>query len=231
MRSPAIWPRRPSTWQAFQESTRVASACSCTASPASTKIAFAAALSTTLLNGELQEIIRTEQQMRADGWPQHEVDDAVGTQILKFYYANQRIGWDAYVAAYRRVAEREWFPQVIGSTIDRNRHSWDFWRDGNRYEPAEHWRTVGIPVLMIWGDRDTISPVERSIEAARAAFAESRSGLLTVVVKPGLDHNLYESATGGPLEENRVQRISDYMDDVYAWLKRIGVLDARSTDR
>jgi hypothetical protein len=84
---------------------------------------------------------------------------------------------------------------------------------------------------MIWGDRDTISPVERSIEAARGAFAGSRSGLLTVVVKPGLDHNLYESETGGPLEENRIQRISDYMDDVYAWLQRIGVLDSRSADR
>jgi|CXWL01.1.fsa_nt_gi pimeloyl-ACP methyl ester carboxylesterase len=187
-------------------------------------ISFAAVLSTTVVNGEVQEIIRTEQQMRADGWPQSEINDAVAIQILKFYYADERIGWDAYVDAYHRVSEREWFPEIVGSTIDPNRHSWDFWRQGNAYEPAEHWRNVGIPVLMIWGGRDTISPVEQSVAAIESAFEGSRANLLTVIRKPGLDHNLYESQTGGVLEENRVNRASDHMDNVLTWMRSIGMV-------
>jgi pimeloyl-ACP methyl ester carboxylesterase len=189
-------------------------------------ISFAAVLSTTVVNGEIQEIIRTEQQMRADGWPQTEINDAVAIQILKFYYANERIGWSAYVDAYHRVAQREWFEQVVGSTIDPDRHSWDFWRQGNAYEPAEHWRNIDIPVLMIWADRDTISPVERSVTAIEGAFTGPRARLLTVIRKPGLDHNLYESQTGGVLEENRVNRISDFMDDVLRWMRSIDMADA-----
>lgn len=189
----------------------------------SSHISFAAVLSTTVVNGEVQEIIRTEQQMRADGWPQSEIDDAVATQILKFYYADERVGWDAYVAAFHRVSEREWFDAVVGSTIDRNRHSWDFWRSGNAYEPAEHWRNVEIPVLMIWGERDTISPVELSVSAIQGAFVGPRSRLLTVSRVPGVDHNLYESRTGGTLEENRVNRISPFMDQVFNWMVEIGM--------
>jgi pimeloyl-ACP methyl ester carboxylesterase len=133
-------------------------------------------------------------------------------------------GWDAYVDAYHRVSEREWFPEVVGSTIDPNRHSWDFWRQGNAYEPAEHWRNVSVPVLMIWGGRDTISPVEQSVAAIESAFEGARANLLTVIRKPGLDHNLYESQTGGVLEENRVNRASDHMDNVLTWMRSIGMV-------
>lgn len=187
-------------------------------------LAFVAALSTTVVNGEIQEVMRTEMQMRADGWPQGDIDDAVATQILKFHYANHRIGWDAYVAAYHRVAKRDWFPDIIGSTIDPNRHSWDFWRDGNRYDPAEEWKKVNIPVLAIWAEHDTISPVTLSAKALAGAFPGERAALLKVIIKPGLDHNLFESKTGGTLEENRVQRMSSYMDHVLDWLKERGVL-------
>jgi hypothetical protein len=83
---------------------------------------------------------------------------------------------------------------------------------------------------MIWGGRDTISPVERSAAAIESAFAGPRARLLTVIRKPGLDHNLYESQTGGVLEENRVNRVSDYMDDVLAWMRGIDMANAAPND-
>jgi len=190
--------------------------------------AFAVVIAATVVNGEIQEIVRTEQQLKADGWPQEDVDDAVATQILKFYYAVHRIGWDAYVSAYRRVVDKPWFESVIGSTIDKDRHSWDFWKNGNGYEPSEDWAKATAPVLYLTGDRDTINPVEESLAALAASFQGARASLLTIKRYERAEHSLFEAETGGVLEEASLARLHPYMEDVLVWLRANGMAPATS---
>jgi pimeloyl-ACP methyl ester carboxylesterase len=185
-------------------------------------VSRAIVLSSTVVNGETQEIVRTEQQLRADGFAQSEIDDAVTTQILKFHYADHRIGWDAYVAAYHRVKDRVWFEDVVGSTIDPKRHSWDFWRKGNAYEPSERWREVAIPALFLFGEHDVISPVKESIALLEHAFAGDRRGLLTVETIPGATHDLFAGEDGGLYDEIEADRMSDFMARAWRWLEAGG---------
>jgi hypothetical protein len=186
-------------------------------------IGFAVILSSTVVNAEIQEITRTEMQLAADGWPRTEINDAVATQILKFHYARRRIGWDAYVQSYHRVKDRPWFETVIGSTIDPERHSWDFWRQGGAFEPAEHWRRVAVPVLFLFGDADTVTPVDLSAAALANAFDGERRALLTVKIYDGAEHSLFRAKSGGVLEEASLTSLEAYLPDVLDWLATIGV--------
>ena len=63
-------------------------------------VAFIANTSGAVVSGNLQEIQRTALEMRADGFPESEIADAVRLQTLKFNYAMTGKGWDEYIAAY-----------------------------------------------------------------------------------------------------------------------------------
>ncbi len=188
----------------------------------SKNISFAAVIATTLVNGAIQEIVRTEQQLRADGYSEQDINAAVTTQILKFYYADHRIGWDAYVAAYHQVKDKEWFESIIGSTIDINKHSWDFWRNGNSFEPYKEWQNINMPVLMLFGDKDPINPLQKNLEMLELAFAGEREKYLTKHVFKNQNHGLYESYEGGVFEETQLKRISSFITVIDEWLDKEG---------
>ncbi len=179
-------------------------------------------VASTVANGEVQEIVRTEQELRADGWPESDIADAVETQTLKFHYARTREGWDDYVAAYNRVVDRPWFDIVIGSHTVQDDPVWDFWRSGNSYEPAEGWQRIEVPVLYLIGDRDTINPVEQNLALLTDAFDGERADLLTVQMYEGTDHSLFYSETGGPLGGSELARLAPFLPDVLDWLEEQG---------
>ena len=187
----------------------------------SKNISFAAVISTTLVNGELQEIVRTKQQLEADGYSKEDIADAVTTQVLKFFYANHRIGWDAYVNAYNRVKDKEWFDNIIGSTIDPNRHSWDFWKDGNGFEPYKLWQKIDIPVLMLFGTSDPINPINKNLEVLKLSYAGDREKLLTIKIYENADHGLFMATEGGLFEESKVNQLTNYLEFVDRWIKKI----------
>lgn len=147
-----------------------------------------------------QEILRTQGQMLADGYPQEEVASAVGLQILKFYYADHRIGWDSYMQAYRPLHDKPWFDMVVGSPDSQTAPGWDFWKKTNAVHPVDFWKQVGVPVLALYGEHDTLSPPQVQIGELKLAFTDERGKLLTVELVPGVEHNFYRAENGGPLE-------------------------------
>lgn len=184
-------------------------------------VAYIAAIGPTVLNGEIQEIVRAEQQMIADGWPESEAAAAADLQRLKFHYASTREGWDEYIAAYNDLAEREWFESIVGSSDDPEHPSWDFWREGNGFEPADYWQNVQVPTRYYIGSLDRLNPVEGSLAALRDAFAGERANLLSIKVYEGAEHSLFEAETGGPLEDVSHARLVPYMEDFLEWLHAI----------
>lgn len=170
-----------------------------------------------------QEILRTQEQMRADGYPQDEIASAVGLQILKFYYADRRIGWDAYLQAYNRLHTKPWFDEVVGSPDSQTAPGWDFWKKTNAVHPVEFWERVSVPVLALYGERDTLSPPQVQIDELQQAFAGERGKLLTIELFPGADHDFYRAENGGPLEFGSYNlRYPAYYATIVSWLSARG---------
>jgi len=80
-----------------------------------------------------------------------------------------------------------------------------------------------VPVFYLVGERDRIRPVEDSLELLRDDFSGDRSGLLTIKIYPGVEHSLFEADDGGSFDEAVRYRMAPYMEDVVAWLGRIGI--------
>jgi len=183
--------------------------------------AYIAAIGSTVLNGEIQEIVRAEQQMLAEGWPEEEAAAAAELQRRKFRYASTREGWDEYIEAYNELVDREWFESIVGSSNDQEHPSWNFWRDGNGFEPTDFWRNVDVPTRYYVGSLDRLNPIQGSIDALQGAFAGDRAALLSIQIYDGAEHSLFEAETGGPLEDVSHARMVPYMEDFLAWLQSI----------
>jgi len=175
-------------------------------------------------NGEVQEMARTEMQMRADGFSEPEIRQALELQRLKFRYARRRVGWDEYLAAVERARDKRWLDDpYIGPPTDRASPAWDFWgRDlrekrGFMGEPV-YWSQVKCPVLVVMGALDTYSPPESPTMIDRY-LQSGGNDRVTVRIVPNADHGIRIATTGGPLEDPPVTRFADgYLALLSGWI-------------
>ncbi len=68
------------------------------------------------------------------------------------------------------------------------------------YDPLPELRALEVPVLAMWGEKDTQVPPEGNMGPVAAALAESGDPDVTVRVLPGLNHMLQTAGTGAPTE-------------------------------
>jgi len=59
------------------------------------------------------------------------------------------------------------------------------------YDPTAALRKLSVPALFIFGERDELVPVGRSVEIIRKTLAGSRAAGFTIKVFPGADHGIY----------------------------------------
>lgn len=58
------------------------------------------------------------------------------------------------------------------------------------FEPLPVWEGLRVPALFVWGDRDTVVPVERGREIIESARRRSGAGDYTVKVFPNVTHSV-----------------------------------------
>jgi len=68
------------------------------------------------------------------------------------------------------------------------------------YDPIPELRALTVPVLALWGEKDTQVPPAGNLGPAEEALAESGSPDATVDVLPGLNHLFQTAGTGAPAE-------------------------------
>lgn len=56
------------------------------------------------------------------------------------------------------------------------------------FDPIPMWEKVKVPVLVVWGDKDTVVPVEKSREIIERAQAKARNKALTTKIFSNVDH-------------------------------------------
>jgi pimeloyl-ACP methyl ester carboxylesterase len=162
-----------------------------------------------------QELQQIEHGMRADGLPERLIEDALAYAGLYFYVARTGNGWEELERAIERARVEPW-----GQYVDQPRSldDLDWWRDNHDVQPASVAGELRMPVLLLYGGADWITPPVENAEELAGLFPDR--SLVEVRVLDGADHRLERAA--GPDAEGRWQwpRVAPEVPTIVsAWLE------------
>jgi dipeptidyl aminopeptidase/acylaminoacyl peptidase len=126
-------------------------------------------------------------------------------------------GYDALVQEYEEAKRRgEVWTNESGPPAASN-YWWKFFPMIANYNPAEYWRLVDVPVLIVEAGADERVPVDSSVAGIRAALSEGHNPDYTIVVFPKAPHPLVERSKAG--ETYRWPHITPgYADLLASWV-------------
>jgi dienelactone hydrolase len=193
-------------------------------------IAFIINVSGSMAAGNVQEVERTERQMRADGFSEPDIADAVAFQRLKFHYAETGRDWDAYAAAYRKYEHAAWFPDpYVGPPESRDSRAWTFWREQGTVAPADEWSSYHGRIIYVQAALETLSDRDEAAALFRAAMVRAQNTSYTVQVIPRAEHTMFLARTGGEREDRYLSTVApEYFTTMTRWLRAIGVVAGRN---
>jgi pimeloyl-ACP methyl ester carboxylesterase len=144
-----------------------------------------------------QELIRTDAELRADGFAPAEIQEAVAYRKLYFDY----LLTGAHRGELEAAKGGRWYPR-FGGMISRDAPLAMWWQRNASFVPTDYWKRVHVPTLLLFGSLDTRVPP--SAHAARIVAADPSA---TVVIVPHIDHEGFIAKTGGRDEVPLLDRI------------------------
>jgi hypothetical protein len=101
--------------------------------------------------------------------------------------------WDSYAAALETAADQPWAEIAAGFPDTPDAPIWGWIRLNASYDPIPHWKSVDVPVLVVYGgeDEEDNVPVDESVKRLKRAFSESRDGDRTIRIFPDAGHALW----------------------------------------
>jgi alpha-beta hydrolase superfamily lysophospholipase len=189
-------------------------------------VRFIINVSGSVVDANTEEIERTARMLRADGFREPDVADAVAFQRLKFQYAQTGRGWDEYTASYRRFKDRPWFPDpYVGPPASRSSTAWKFWRESGAIRPFEYWRAFREPVLLMYGQYDSIGDPAENAALFVAAMKSAGNDRYTVSILPDTDHSMYVSRSESWKAERLLTNLNLAAFRLFdAWLSAQGIV-------
>jgi acetyl esterase/lipase len=178
-------------------------------------IRFLVNVSGATVNSNEQEVQRTEQVLRADGFPETDIRRALALQRLKFHYACTRQGWSEYLAALQAARGARWLPDpYIGPPESQTSSAWDFWKCGTN--PGDSWSRLGEPaILVLFGEHEALCDPKKNIAELNAFMKKARNTRYEVRRIPGAEHSMTLAASGGELDRLRADR---YVAWLFEWI-------------
>jgi pimeloyl-ACP methyl ester carboxylesterase len=116
---------------------------------------------------ELQSV---EANLRAQGYDEGQISEAVALTKLKIHFALTGQGGDEYATAVERASKEKWFP-LAGAPRSREHWSFETWRLIFGYDPIPILRKISCPVLAIFGGRDTTFNVLENVMVMQRTLA------------------------------------------------------------
>jgi pimeloyl-ACP methyl ester carboxylesterase len=102
-------------------------------------------------------------------------------------FARSGNGWEKLEAAEKSASGEPWY-DIISPPTSKDAFFWPFFRKFADYNPAEYWRQVRVPVLIVQASEDVHIPAERSIAAIREALSAGGNKDFTILLLPGAPH-------------------------------------------
>lgn len=172
-----------------------------------------------------QEQMRVELYMRADGFPEDDIEEAVSGMKMTHNFASTGEGWDELIAGFHKVKHKKWFLDYGGGEPTKDNWFWAFWRLIHDYDPISVLEKVTCPVLAIFGELDLNVRQEINIPLWEEALKKSGNKDYTIKVFQKANHGILEADTGGKWEIPRLKRhVPRYFETIINWiLERVHV--------
>jgi dienelactone hydrolase len=136
-----------------------------------------------------QVTYQAEAQMRRDRFSETEIAEAIAYMNLKWEVARTGgDGWDKLQAATQAASGKKWLARVQPATkLEDIVPSWKLQME---YNPMRALEKVKCPVLAVFGELDTLTPVTETIANYRKGLGKAGNKDVTIKVFPTADHAL-----------------------------------------
>lgn len=159
-------------------------------------VAFLILQSLVGVEGWKQESYRAETQLRVDEFPDSIVREGARFMRLKYDVARTGQGWEQLQAVIENVRGERWLAYTNPpNDLQRLRQTYAAIMT---YDPAPALAKLRMPILALWGEKDTYLPVSETVSNFRNAMREAGNGDYGIEVYPNCSHSLLQTDTGSP---------------------------------
>jgi pimeloyl-ACP methyl ester carboxylesterase len=189
-------------------------------------VAFVIAVSGPGVSPGEQMIFYYANELRSQSFSDSEIAAASSLRREVWHYLSTGAGYAEAKSALKTSRSLRWYAAIQAqqdglfalsdsAILDDPslRARWWFRQEMN-YDPTVTLRKLSVPALFLFGEKDELVPVEKSIEIIRKTLTETQAHDFTIKVFPGADHGIYVDAPDG----NR-QFASGYLDTMKEWLR------------
>jgi pimeloyl-ACP methyl ester carboxylesterase len=134
-----------------------------------------------------QERQRVAYSMRAEGLDEAAVAEAVAYTEAMLRASQGSGSWEAIAERAAELRTRPWAEHVQLVTSAGDLEGWR----RQAYDPAPVLRKTRVPLLAIFGEKDTLVPPGENVEKMRGFLAQAGNRDVTLVTLPGEGHNRY----------------------------------------
>jgi uncharacterized protein len=158
-------------------------------------VAFVIAVSGPGMSIAEQAIYLRGTQMLAQGFSAQDVAEETAYRRVVWAYLGTGLGREAAQAALDAVKTRPWFVKLglsptLGTPDSLDPASRQFFRDAATYDPLAVAQAVRVPILSIFGGKDTIAPASLSIQNFMQAYARGGNAKAAFRLFPDAGHGL-----------------------------------------
>jgi len=192
----------------------------------SNDVAFVVAVSGPGVSPGEQMIFYYGNQLRARGFGGRDVDEAGDLRRKVWHFLSTGEGYDGARSALDRARSQRWFDALNEQSDglfgrptnallnDPTLRDRPWYRLEVNYDPTVALRSLAVPALFIFGEKDALVPVERSVAIIRRTLTNAGHRAFSIVVFPGADHRISVSSDGGRI------LAPGYLDTIENWLRR-----------
>jgi pimeloyl-ACP methyl ester carboxylesterase len=164
-----------------------------------------------------QVTYQAEAQMRRDGFSETDIAEAIAYLNQKWEVARTRgQGWDRLEAATQAARDKKWLARVQPAT--KLADIVPSWKLEMGYDPMPALEKVKCPVLAVFGELDTLTPVTETVANYRKGLGKAGNKDLTIKVFPNADHALLVWPKPGDQTHWPVLA-AGYLDTMTNWIK------------
>ena len=159
----------------------------------STNVAFIISVSGPGITPEAQGAFVVEHRMKAAGFSEADLHEALSLYRLNSRCTQTGSGWDEFEAAHKAAQNKSWYNDDLNADAPGANKQWQLIWD---YDPVPVLRKVHCPVLSIFGELDPLVPVQKSADIWKTALTEAGNQDVVIKIFPHADHGIRDTRNG-----------------------------------
>ncbi len=146
-----------------------------------------------------------------------QTDSAIRFYKIWLEVARTGNGWNEMEKINDEVKNATWYPWV--EPPPKNNWIWNWYLKAGNYNFVPYWEKVKIPTLLIYGDKDEVTPVKPSVDSIESALNKAGNKRYTVTIMPNAIHYFAQVKKEGDLW---TQNTPGYLENIYNWIHALG---------